>query len=129
MVTDTLSSSGSQTEHAIVSHDVASVVLDSWNQRAGCDTGEDDCQASGKKIFTTSENVKVGVWECTPGGFPVDTRTTTETVYIISGKAIITNNTDKSKKEIKAGDVLVLPKGWSGRWDITETLKKVYILA
>ena len=26
------------------------------------------------------------------------------------------------------GDVLVLPKGWSGRWDITETVRKLFVL-
>ena len=26
-------------------------------------------------------------------------------------------------------DVFVLPKGWSGRWDITETVRKLYVIA
>ncbi|MEU1321077.1 cupin domain-containing protein [Streptomyces tibetensis] len=25
-----------------------------------------------------------------------------------------------------AGDVVVQPKGWSGRWDVRETIRKVY---
>ena len=29
---------------------------------------------------------------------------------------------------VLAGDVFVLPKGWSGRWDITETVRKFAVL-
>jgi hypothetical protein len=28
----------------------------------------------------------------------------------------------------RAGDLLVLPVGWSGRWDVTATLRKVYVI-
>ena len=31
--------------------------------------------------------------------------------------------------ELTAGDVLVLPKGWSGRWDILEPVRKLYVIA
>ena len=31
--------------------------------------------------------------------------------------------------ELTAGDVLTLPKGWSGRWDILETVRKLYVTA
>merc|ERR1719498_690949 len=41
--------------------------LANWGQRAGCDTGSSDCQASGKKLLdpTLNKGTKVGVWECT----------------------------------------------------------------
>ena len=31
--------------------------------------------------------------------------------------------------ELEEGDVFVLPRGWSGRWDITETVRKLYVSA
>jgi uncharacterized protein len=30
--------------------------------------------------------------------------------------------------EIAAGDVAVFPRGWSGTWDIHETVRKVYAI-
>ena len=30
--------------------------------------------------------------------------------------------------ELAAGDTAVFPKGWSGIWDIHETLRKVYAI-
>ena len=30
--------------------------------------------------------------------------------------------------EVSAGDVIVQPKGWSGRWDVKETIRKVWSL-
>ena len=31
---------------------------------------------------------------------------------------------------VKAGDTIVLPKGWTGRWDIqSESLRKVYVIS
>jgi uncharacterized cupin superfamily protein len=31
--------------------------------------------------------------------------------------------------ELGPGESVVLPRGWSGRWDILETVRKVYVLA
>ena len=38
-------------------------------------------------------------------------------------------NVDGTSVELTAGDVLTLPKGWSGRWDILETVRKLYVIA
>ena len=34
---------------------------------------------------------------------------------------------DGTVHELVPGVVMVLPLGWSGRWDITETLRKLYV--
>jgi uncharacterized cupin superfamily protein len=46
--------------------------------------------------------------------------------YILSGRATITEGGSGTVYEVSAGDVIVQPKGWSGRWDVTETIRKVY---
>jgi uncharacterized cupin superfamily protein len=61
-----------------------------------------------------------------PGGWPVVNRPDTESCYIVSGRATVTDEATGEKQEISAGDVIVFPKGWSGRWDVTETIRKVY---
>merc|ERR1712048_873243 len=68
-----------------------------------------------------------GLWECQPGGFPVVNRPSTETCYIIQGRATITNQ-DGSKVELSAGSWHTLPTGWTGRWDISEKVRKLYVI-
>jgi uncharacterized cupin superfamily protein len=53
-------------------------------------------------------------------------RADTETIYILSGRATVTEAETGHTFEISAGDVVVQPRGWSGRWDVTETIRKVY---
>jgi len=30
--------------------------------------------------------------------------------------------------EVHGGDLIILPPGWSGRWDVLETVRKVYAI-
>jgi hypothetical protein len=45
---------------------------------------------------------------------------------IPSGRATITEGGTGTVYEVSAADVIVQPKGWSGRRDVTETIRKVY---
>lgn len=90
--------------------------------RPGYDSGDPQ---TFKLSFDTDPLVKTGVWECQPGGWP-STREDTEVCYILSGRATITEAETGTVYEVSAGDVIVQPKGWSGRWDVTETIRKVY---
>ena len=47
----------------------------------------------------------------------------TEYVLMISGHLVVTND-DGSVMEFRAGDTFVMPKGFSGLWDIRERMKK-----
>ena len=107
-------------------HQPAHVVtgpLEPRGQRPGADSGDPQISSIG---FDAPADVRVGVWEAEPGGWPVVDRPDTETCYILSGRATITDAASGEKYEISAGDVVVQPKGWSGRWDVTETIRKVY---
>ncbi len=99
--------------------------LEDWGPREGADSG--DPRMSGR-IFFEGSGVQVGVWECTPGGWAIESRPDHETVQLLAGRARLTN-ADGSSVELTAGDVLTLPKGWSGRWDILETVRKLYVIA
>lgn len=99
--------------------------LDDWGLRAGADSGEPHMSGT---VFYTDNGIEVGVWECTPGGWAIVERPDHETVQILSGRARLTN-ADGTSVELTAGDVLTLPKGWSGRWDIVETVRKLYVTA
>jgi uncharacterized cupin superfamily protein len=67
---------------------------------------------------------EVGIWECSPGGWPLEEIPYTEFVYMLNGSSRITD-IDGLSSEIRAGDTLILPFGWSGRWDVLEITRKL----
>ncbi len=100
--------------------------LDDWGPRVGADRGAP--RTSGR-ILHEADGVQVGVWACTPGSWELVDRPDTETIRFLQGRARLTNADDGSTVELGPGDVLVLPKGWSGRWEILETVRKFYVIS
>ncbi|MBF8291167.1 MAG: hypothetical protein HW391_2135 [Chloroflexi bacterium] len=91
--------------------------------RIGADRGE---PVMSIRVLHRDGPLEVGIWECTPGGWAIEHRPNTETVHILAGRGRITD-ADGTVHELEAGVAIVLPLGWSGRWDITETLRKLYV--
>ena len=118
-------STTSQQAITAASADVGSASLDAWGQRPGA-TGE--AATSGWKLLDQEGLPAVGVWECTPGAWTVTDRRDTEISIIVSGRARITD-ADGTARELGPGDVLVLPLGWSGSWEILEPTRKIYVVA
>lgn len=92
--------------------------------RNGADAGT---PATAYAELMTASGLEVGVWRSTPGGWPIVDRPDTEIMLVLSGKATITS-ADGSARDVAEGDVFVLPRGWSGRWDVTETIEKLYVI-
>ena len=67
--------------------------------------------------------VRVGVWEAGAGKTVIKDFPFTEFVLMISGSVIVTDMGGRSRK-FSAGDTFVIPKGWSGDWDVQERMKK-----
>lgn len=108
-----------------VLHLTGELPLEPAGQRPGADAGNPQL---GLLEITSEAPTQIGVWECEPGGWPVDNRPTTEVAHIISGLAIITDEATKVAHSVTAGSLVVLPKGWSGRWDVVDTLRKAYVI-
>lgn len=72
--------------------------------------------------------ISVGYWSCTAGSFMgTSPRTTTECFHVLEGDFFLTDDTDGgSSQHCVAGDTVVLPKGWTGHWDVVETVKKIW---
>ena len=104
--------------------DVLDGALEPTGPREGFDSGDPQ---TGTIVFFEGHGVSVGVWECTPGGWAIVDRPTTETMMLLGGTVTITP-LDGKPVELGEGDVFVLPKGWSGRWDVTETVRKLFVL-
>ena len=82
----------------------------------------------GQKITFTDEHpegatVRIGVWEAGISKTKLIDYPFTEYVLMISGHLVITND-DGSVMEFREGDTFVMPKGWTGIWDVRERMKK-----
>lgn len=104
--------------------DIAHPRLESLGVRKDADHGS-PCGSS-RKLYKAGP-VTVGAWGCTEGGFPVLNRPTTEVFHVLDGVCFLTN-TDGTARRITAGDTVVLPKGWCGRWDIIQPIRKVFVV-
>lgn len=71
--------------------------------------------------------MRIGVWECTAGRFTAARENGSETCYILSGRASV-HGSDGLTRDVSAGELLVLPKGWRGEWTIHETTRKLFVL-
>ena len=89
-------------------------------------------EATGPAMSTAGMQVWVdgdasgGVWECTPGPSHW-TLETHEVIHLVAGRMTVTPDGGEPT-ELGAGDMAVFPKGWSGSWDIHETVRKVYAI-
>jgi uncharacterized cupin superfamily protein len=89
-------------------------------------------EATGPEMTTTGLTLwsdgdqEIGVWECTPGPsrWLLETH---EFVHIIGGRMTVTVDGGEPV-ELSSGDTAVFPKGWSGTWDIAETIRKLYVI-
>ena len=102
----------------------ANMDLNPIGPRDGADQGNPQVSM---QTISNDGSIHVGVWECTPGGWPIVDRRDTEVAQIVKGRGTITD-ADGTKHVLVPGAVVTLPKGWSGRWDLTETLRKVYVI-
>ncbi len=84
-------------------------------------------QSTSKSIYHVGQT-KAGYWTCTPGSFAVTTpRPTTECFHVLEGVFFLTNMVDGTSRRCVAGDTVVLPKGWTGHWDIVEAVQKLWV--
>jgi uncharacterized cupin superfamily protein len=68
----------------------------------------------------------VGYWECTPGRFTATRDGYTEICQFLAGRVTIEVD-GEAPLTLGAGDTLVMPSGWSGVWDVHETVRKLYV--
>jgi uncharacterized cupin superfamily protein len=98
--------------------------LEDWGPLAEA-TGP-EMQTAGLIFWEDGNGNETGIWECSPG----PSRWTLEThefVQVLAGSMTVTPD-GGDPVDLKAGDSVTFPKGWTGTWDITETLRKAYVI-
>ena len=91
-------------------------------------TTRDRTELNHTAFATDDESILSGVWECAPcreeiAGYPVH-----EMMTVISGSVTLTH-ADGRAETFTAGDTFFIPKGTPCTWEITETLRKFYMIA
>ncbi len=79
----------------------------------------------GKIYYSDDQGRENGIWECTPGKYRLE-RPSDEMCYILEGHWILTGDED-DVYELKAGDMIMLKKGWAGVSHVVEKVRKVYM--
>ncbi|MEM7171654.1 MAG: cupin domain-containing protein [Pseudomonadota bacterium] len=77
---------------------------------------------------TKDESILSGVWECAPCREEIDAYPVHEMMTVISGSVTLTHP-DGTSETFTAGDSFFIPKGSPCVWEITETLRKFYMIA
>ncbi len=88
--------------------------------------GGEPMHTSGITLWTGAGGQEAGVWECT-AGLSRWTLQNNEFVHILSGRMTVTPDGGEPA-EIGPGDTAVFPRGWTGTWEIHETIRKLYVL-
>jgi uncharacterized protein len=103
----------------------ATAELEDWGPLAEA-TGE-PMQTHGITLWSAGEGeAEAGVWQCTAGpSYWVQEEN--EFVHILSGSLTVTPD-GGSPRKLDPGDAAVFPRGWRGRWDLHETVRKVYVI-
>lgn len=99
--------------------------LNDMGPRLGADSGTPHIHQL--EIFS-DDRMRCGVWESTPGGWRIEDRDVSESMFILNGRIRLTAD-GEDPVEFGAGDAVVLPAGWAGRWETVETVRKVYTVS
>ncbi len=101
----------------------ATAELEDWGPLAGA-TGPE--MLTRGLTFWKEGGHEAGVWECAPGPsrWKLETH---EFVQIVAGRMTVTPDGGEPAV-VSAGDAAVFPRGWSGTWQIEETIRKVYVI-
>ncbi len=70
---------------------------------------------------------EAGYWECSPGAWRCVVEHD-EFCHFLAGRCVYTAD-DGARIEIAGGVSAFFPAGWHGRCDVTETVRKVYMIA
>jgi len=91
-------------------------------------TTEDKTELNDTFFATGDESILTGVWECAPSKEIIDSYPVHEMMTVISGSVTLTDPEGRSET-YAAGDTFFIPKGTACTWEITETLRKFYMIA
>ncbi len=94
----------------------------------GAFTGDDQSELNHTFFQTADESILSGVWECAPCKEEIESYPVHEMMTVLSGSVTLTD-ADGKAETFTAGDTFFVAKGTKCTWQITETLRKFYMIA
>ncbi len=91
-------------------------------------TGDDSHELNHTFFQTADESILSGVWECAPCKEEIESYPVHEMMTVLSGSVTLTD-ADGKAETFTAGDTFFVAKGTKCTWQITETLRKFYMIA
>jgi uncharacterized cupin superfamily protein len=76
-------------------------------------------------VISDDGQVELGIWEVTPGSFRGSCDGYYEQMHFVAGRGSITDAAGEVTA-IQPGVVMLCPDGWSGVWEVEETVRKTY---
>lgn len=90
-------------------------------------TTDDHTELNHTHFATDDESVTAGTWECAPCREVIEAYPVHEMMTVVSG-AITLGHKDGSSESFGPGDTFYIAKGQYVDWEITETLRKIYMI-
>ena len=102
--------------------------LEDWGPLEEATSADAPMSTRGRVIWsaTDSSGAEAGIWECTAGP-SYWKQEQNEAIYVLSGSLTVTPEGGQPAT-LGPGDVAVFPRGWSGPWELHETVRKVYVV-
>jgi uncharacterized cupin superfamily protein len=70
-------------------------------------------------------SIETGIWECDTGTFRSRFEHHGELILILAGEMICTPDGGETFT-LTEGDACTFPRGWSGEWNVTRSIRKLY---
>jgi uncharacterized protein len=80
-----------------------------------------------ERVIAAADGIEIGIWEVTAGRFLSAKPDSGEVMHFIAGSGTLTHP-DGSVTEIRTGVTVSLQPGWSGEWNVVDTVRKVYTI-
>ena len=77
------------------------------------------------RVISDDGRVELGIWAVTPGSFHGSNKGSYEQMHFVAGRGTITDGEGVVTK-IGPGVVMLCPDGWTGTWQVDETVRKTY---
>ena len=91
-------------------------------------TTKDRTERDRPYFATEDESVTTGIWECAPATMTFESYPAHELMTVLWGSVTVTNHKTDSSDTFVAGDTFFVEKGSNFTFEITETLRKYYLI-
>lgn len=101
----------------------SSAQLEDWGPKSPATSGEPFERGL---MLHEDAACQIGIWECSPGTWESAKMGVGELMHFVSGHGWITDA--DGRWEILPGATRWFPDGWSGRWEVDQTVRKVFAI-